>query len=160
MLSGYLPADDRFVVRLSGSGKARPGVAPLGDGEFLTPDLLLVRASHPSSDAKRAWQALLAHTPDIEWAAPVLLDESREPHYPTGDVTVRFDHAPSDDELAAFARAHRLDRVRRNEFVATQVSCAPVDPRGTYLPDLVNALQGAPGVMVAWANTRSRYRRH
>lgn len=159
MRLGYMPSDHQFVVCPSVSGKARQDLTQLGDAETLTPDLLLVRAPHPSRDAKRAWRALLARAPEVEWAAPVLLDEAGEPHYPTGDVTVRFDHTPSDDELATFAHRHGLDRCRRNEFVATQMSCSPADARGTYLPELVSTLSDAPGVIAAWPGTRSRYRR-
>jgi hypothetical protein len=141
------------------SVEARRTFASRAAAEELTGGLFVVRAPHPARDAKSAWRALLAQEPDVEWAAPVLLDESGEPHYPTGDVAVRFDHAPSDDELQAFARRHGLGACRRNEFVAAQVSCTPVDSRGIYLPELVTALQRAPGVVAAWASTRSRYRR-
>lgn len=74
-------------------------------------------------------------------------------------MTVRFERAPSDSELAAFCQAHGLHRCRRNEFVAEQASFSPADARATYLPDLVAALQRASGVVTAWGNTVSRYRR-
>ena len=52
-----------------------------------------------------------------------------------------------------------LELRSRNEFVAEQVSFRPRDQRGTYLPDLVDKLQGEHAVGAAWLNTRSIYKR-
>jgi hypothetical protein len=90
---------------------------------------------------------------------PVLRDRDGVAHYPTGEVTVRFDAAPSDTVLDAFARAQRLRLKRRNEFEARQAVFEPADAPPDWLPDIVARLARAPGVARAWANTASRYTR-
>jgi hypothetical protein len=110
-------------------------------------------------------------TPAASWAAatqtlggnvalfPVLYDRDGASHYPTGEVTVRFDAAPDDASLARFCEAHRLKLLRRNAFVAQQVVCTPASAAAVFLPDLVARIAEAPGVVRAWANTLSAYRR-
>jgi hypothetical protein len=110
-------------------------------------------------------------TPEKSWAAvakamggnvdlfPVLYDRDGTSHYPTGEVTVRFDAAPDDAALARFLDAHRLRLLRRNAFVAQQVVCASAAAASQFLPDLVARLAAQPGVLRAWANTLSNYRR-
>ena len=155
----YVPANDRFVIHPPSAAEARRAFGSRGIADELGAGVFVMRVPHPTRDAKSAWRALLAQEPEIEWAVPVLLDASGEPHYPTGEVTVRFDRLLSDGELDAFARHHGLGARRRNEFVPNQVLYVPLDARSTYLPELVAALQRAPGVVAAWASTRSRYRR-
>jgi hypothetical protein len=110
-------------------------------------------------------------TPATSWAAaaralggavelfPVLYDRDGAPHYPTGEVTVRFDEAPSDADLARFCDAQRIRLLRRNTFVAQQVVCAPLSAAADFLPELVARIAAQPGVHRAWANTLSAYRR-
>jgi hypothetical protein len=89
----------------------------------------------------------------------VLYDRDGAPHYPTGEVTVRFAAAQSDAELATFCATHRLRLVRRNAFVAQQFVCEALVAATEFLPDLVARLAAQPGVQRAWANTLSSYRR-
>src|SRR5262249_29262373 len=153
-----MPAADQFVVR-GATAVHRTELETLGALGAAAPDVIVVRPRKAARDPKETWREVLEGAPELEWAAPVLVDEHGDTHYPTGDVTVRFGQAPSDPELAAFAEAHSLRLMRRNEFVAAQVSFSPVDPRATYLPDLVGVLTRAHGVRIAWANTVSRYHR-
>jgi hypothetical protein len=95
----------------------------------------------------------------VDWAAPVLVDESGSERLPTGEVTVRFARDPSDNELAEFGRRHGLVLHARNEFVPRQAVFLPSERRGTYLPDLCDALASEQDVKEAWPNTLSRYRR-
>ncbi|HEY0514028.1 MAG TPA: hypothetical protein VGH73_19120 [Thermoanaerobaculia bacterium] len=109
--------------------------------------------------AKPAWD----HAREIVGAAgtvqPVLLDQEGEPHYPTGEISVRFAEALGDQELQRFAAEHGLRLLRRNEFVSQQAVFQPLDASGGYLPEIVERLEREEGIRAAWANTLSRYRR-
>ena len=157
-----IPSGEGFVVKVEPSAisDVRRSLAGLGTVENLAgSDLLLLRVPDATSDPRSAWQRILDQVRLAQWVAPLLLDEGSHPHYPTGDVTVRFDHVPSDTALEQFAAAHGLRVRARNEFVSEQVSFTLAAPRGTYLPDLLQAIGGGTGVAAAWANTLSRYRR-
>ena len=88
---------------------------------------------------------------------PLLRDRDGVAHYPTGEVTVRFAQAPTDDALGAFAKAHRVTLARRNALEPRQAVFAPAAHE--WLPDLVDRLAAAPGVARAWPVTISRYQR-
>jgi hypothetical protein len=157
-----VPSGDRFVVKVLPEAlpDARSALAALGIVESLAgSDLLCLRVSSRFPDPKSAWQGILDRIRMAQWVAPLLLDDQSHPHFPTGDITVRFDHAPTEAELQRFAAKHGLRLRGRNEFVPEQVSFTPAEPRGTYLPDILQAISRGKGVAVAWANTRSRYRR-
>jgi hypothetical protein len=119
----------------------------------------VLRVAGPPAGPKSVWQRILGQARAAEWAAPVLLDDRNQPHFPTGDVTVRFTHAPSQTDLERFAKAHGLHLRGRNAFVPDQACFTPARPRGTYLPELLQSLADTQGVAAAWANTLSRYRR-
>lgn len=157
-----IPSAGSFVIKADSKGlpDALRSLSGLGAVEELEgSDLLLLRVGDASSDPKSAWQRILDRVRSAQWVAPLVLDDRSHPHFPTGDVTVRFDHAPSDSELEQFAAAHELRVQRRNEFVSEQVSFTPAQPRRTYLPELLQSLGGEKGVAAAWVNTLSRYRR-
>ena len=89
---------------------------------------------------------------------PVLIDEAGEPHYPTGEISVRFKAAPDDEGLRRFAADHGLRLLRRNQFVREQVVFKPLDS-SSYLPDLVQAIEREGVAKAVWANTLSHYQR-
>ena len=95
---------------------------------------------------------------EVAWAAPIL-GEGNEESYPTGDVTIRFSSPPTPKDLESFAEKHAVRVRRRNEFISEQVVVAPSEPRGTWLPDLVERLNDEQHVAKAWPNTLSAYRR-
>jgi hypothetical protein len=135
---------DEFVVKLKGRAvEAHSGAK---------------KTTASSGDPRRTWEQLV-QDPEIEWAAPVMEGEDGSHHFPTGEVTVRFEHAPTDAQLKAFAEARQLVLKRRNEFAPQQAVFAPLHLGETYLPDLVDDLDKAKGVQTAWANTLSSYRR-
>jgi hypothetical protein len=117
---------------------------------------VIVRLSSAASDAKTAWQTLQEEVGEAE-VDPVLLDESGEPHYPTGEVTVRFLKAPTSEFLSSFTRKYDLEVKSQNKYVPEQLAFTPANHK--YLPDLVDQLQRAENVANAWANTMSHYRR-
>ena len=88
---------------------------------------------------------------------PLLRDRDGVAHYPTGEVTVRFAQAPTDDAIRAFAKVQRVTLARRNALEPRQAVFAPA--MHEWLPDVVDRLASAPGVARAWPVTVSRYER-
>jgi hypothetical protein len=103
-------------------------------------------------------KALVERSGDIAWAAPAEDDAGQE-SYPTGEVSIRFTEPVPGDALKSFVEKHGLELLRHNEYVPEQVVVAPTDPRGTWLPDVVDRLNAEGVVRKAWPNTMSRYKR-
>ena len=118
----------------------------------------VMHVADDGGSARSNWERLLKD-PKVEWAAPVLEGPDGAAHLPTGEITVRFEASPTDDQLLAFASDHGLVLRRRTELAPQQAVFAPLRLADTYLPDLVDDLDKASGVETAWANTLSRYRR-
>lgn len=155
------PAPDEFVIRLSAfSDEAFERVRHLGSVARLNAaaPLYLLRLEH-SASSKEAWQTAARELGDETGLFPVLYDRDGLPHYPTGEVTVRFEATPSDSDLRRFCEEQHLCLLRRNEFVAQQVVFEPAALASEYLPDLVSRISAQAGVHAAWANTLSCYRR-
>jgi hypothetical protein len=155
------PAPDEFVLRVAASDKdALARARKLGTVESLesAPQLYLLRVT-PGKTPREAWQSAVRELGDALLVFPVLYDRGGTPHYPTGEVTVRFEAPPTESDLRHFCDAQGVRFLRRNEFVAQQVVCEPVDAACEFLPDLVMRIAAQPGVRRAWANTFSRYRR-
>jgi len=119
----------------------------------------VVVETNPTADAKAAWKDLVSRQSDAEWAAPVVTDDEGNESYPTGEITVRFKAAPSDDELQQFAADHGTTVARRNELQPAQAVLVPDEPRGTFLPEPCETIESDAEVEAAWPNTISRYRR-
>lgn len=155
------PSPNEFVVRRA-SASSRRGARASAAGEWTlvdaTSDTYLLRTAM-AGDARSGWQAAARSLHGKGVVLPVLRDRDGVVHYPTGEVTVRFDEAPNDTALDAFAREHRLRLSRRNPFEARQAVFEPAATPADYLPDLVARLAKAPGVVRAWANTASPYTR-
>ncbi len=160
MASSQFPSPSEFVVSMTDGGLDEALAGPdgswptsaLDEGSFLVelPD---------GSDPREAWERLLDRFGSAAWVSPVVIDDGSMPHYPTGDVTVRFRGPMHDEDLERFAESNGLELRARNEFVAEQASFQPRDPRGTYLPELVDRLEHEDAVETAWLNTKSVYRR-
>ena len=103
-----------------------------------------------------AWQRV---RDSAEWVAPVIVDESGRPSFPTGSIGVRFRESPTDGELEAFANEHGLRLIRRNEYISEQAVFAPVESGTTFLPDVLDRLSDDPRVQTAWPVTTSAYER-
>ena len=155
------PDGRRFVIAAEPNAisGALACLAEIGEVHPLEGTTSWVLQVKQKDEPQTVWRRILACLPSAEWVAPVLVDEREEPHYPTGDISVRFDHSPSPKELERFASTRRLRLLGRNEFAPQQASFRPDRPQDTYLPDLVQTLAGEKGVIAAWANTRSQYRR-
>ena len=156
------PASESFVVKVGTEG-APPGGAGLEAIGRVEPlgceGLTVLRVRKPDADARQTWRRIVADLPEEAFAAPVLLGEGNEEHFPTGRVTVRFAKARSTKALRAFAGRHGLRLERVNELVPDQATFLPARPRAAYLPDLIDAIAREPAVAAAWAETVSAYRR-
>ena len=155
------PATDRFVIRVPDpAARIADAVASLGTVEKLgTTEPLYVLTLTAPQPARDAWVAVAKALGGKRAAHPVLIDGDGAPHYPTGEIAVRFEQTPSDADVKAFADAHRLKLVRANELAPKQFVFAAIAPAAEFLPDLVARLAAQTGVRSAWANTLSVYRR-
>jgi len=161
MVTRHEPSAECFVLKVKSGAEpeARERLSALGQLEQLGgTELLLLRPNDPASP-RQVWEQILRSSGAVEWAAPLMVDETGQPHFPTGEISVRFEQPPSEQDLAKFGTTHGLEPRRRNEYVAEQVSFLPREPRQTYVPDVLQALDQDEEVQAAWANTLSRYRR-
>lgn len=137
----------RFVVKPIGKVKEissdEAKVEPLADT-----DLFVADAPDPRSVIEQG---------DVAWAAPVEGDGGDS--YPTGEVSVRFEPTVAPGDIESIVAKHSLELRSRNEFVPTQVTVAPSNPKGTWLPDVVEGLNSESVVSRAWPNTLSSYKR-
>lgn len=122
-------------------------------------DFLLLHLSGSFEDTPATWRRLQEILGTAGTVQPVLLDEDGEPHYPTGEISVRFRQTPGAEELQRFANEHRLRLLRRNEFVPQQVVFEPIDSLAIFLPELIEQIETEGIVKAAWANTLSRFQK-
>ena len=159
------PSSTQFVAYFEDRDAARRQIAKIPDCEGLRPlehdesvQLVSISSSTTRNDPRRAWEVIQAALPEAV-VAPVLVDPHGNSLYPTGTIRIRFVEPPSDEELDALAREHRLTHVLRNRYQPAQVSCRPDDPTSRYLPDVVDKVGTWPGAKAAWAETRALYER-
>lgn len=153
---------DTFFLRLE-EGKRNEVtqlLVSLGDLEDLpVGGGMRLRMGRHSSDPREAWQGVQTLLGDSATVQPVLLDESGYEQYPTGEISVRFLDAPSDQQLKQFAESYGLRLHRRNEYVPEQAVFTPLEHGRRYLPDLVREVSSDNRVQAVWANTLAHYRR-
>jgi hypothetical protein len=157
------PSDHLFVVDIGPQERdqAVQRLAPLGSVKPLegSERLLLLTIAPDSLDAEAAWSQARKLLGNLGSVHPVLLDELGEPHFPTGDISVRFHEVPPDERLQEFAVEHGLRLRDRNEYVPQQAVFRPVDSSASYLPKLVQELAETRDTKAVWANTLTRFRR-
>lgn len=156
------PSDHLFVID-AGPQQRDPvaqRLAPLGSVKPLegSDRLQLLTIAPGTLDAEAAWNRARQLLGDLGSVHPVLLDELGEPHFPTGEISVRFREVPPDDRLQEFAAEHGLRLRNRNEYVPQQAVFRPVDS-ASYLPKLVQELTEMTDTKAVWANTLTRFRR-
>ncbi len=156
------PSRSLFVVRVKDAdskdvARQLTGVGSLEEVKGRS-DVRLLRVGEDASDARDAWQKAQRAAGPGAPVQPVLLDQDGKKQLPTGEVTVRFRSALSDADVEAFARAHGLRLVRRNEFAPEQAVFDVVEAT-RYLPDVVDELSESKDARQAWANTLASYER-
>jgi hypothetical protein len=157
------PSKVLFVVLAPAGDRERviSQLRSIGEIQDLETDegLLLINVKKGSSDPRVTWEHISRKIGQSGTVQPVLIDRQGQQHYPTGEVTVRFEQIPTDEELKGFADTHGLRLRNRNRYVPAQAILKPLRPSGVYLPDLVKELSGAENIKSAWANTLSHYER-
>jgi hypothetical protein len=153
------PSNHLLVVHPQDRTAAAQRLSALGSVQPLAGAGALLLTLPAAGDARSVWSQAREAVGSAGTVQPVLLDEGGDPHYPTGQVSVRFKETPDEEELRHFATRHDLRLVRRNEFVPQQAVFQPLDGSGSYLPELVEKLEGEEGTQAAWANTLSQYQR-
>ena len=129
-------------------------VAPLGD------DLVVVTPREDvGGDRSDWWERIRDAVKSAEWVAPVVVDKAGLTSYPTGAVTVRFEKAPTEDDVREIEATYDLRSARQNEYVPEQYVFVPAEPRETFLPDLLARIDADPRVHAVWPVTMSRYAR-
>lgn len=156
------PSSNRFIIRLGTADKdeVMPRLASLGHVEELPDgDEMLLLHIDENADAKEVWERARDAVGPNGFVEPVLYDERGNPHYPTGEVSVRFYKPLSDEQLRRFAADNSLRLRNRNEFVPEQAVFTPITPEEIYIPDLVNRIANSEVAKIVWANTFSRFER-
>src|SRR5262245_24544796 len=157
------PSTESFVVSVPAEDKDAVSrrLAVIGDLKDLRgTDALVVHTAQKSTDSKAAWLSIRDAAGSFAMVQPVLLDEHHNQHYPTGEISVRFNEVLSDKLLRQFAAKHKLRLRTRNEFVPQQAVFELRDPVGTYLPEVIQELIETKQTKEVWANTLSRYKRN
>jgi hypothetical protein len=161
-MAQQVPSSIFFVVRPTDNQKSAVAdrLASVGTVEKLPgEDLLLLQTRQTASDPEAAWRDVRVALEETVSVQPVLVDETGELHYPTGEVTVRFYQPPTEEELQQLAAKYHLRLRNRNRFMPQQVVFNLADGNQCYLPILVEEIAGQDKVKTAWANTLSRYKR-
>lgn len=156
------PSDHLFVIEISRDREsAVKRLVPLGSAKPLegSERLLLLSLPAENGDPEARWALAQELLGELGTVQPVLLDETGEAHFPTGEISVRFHEAPPDDRLQEFAAEHGLRLRDRNEFVPQQAVFRPAAPSTTYLPKVVQELAETKDAKAVWANTLTRFRR-
>ncbi len=161
-MAKQIPKADLFVVHLMTQNKEEVSrrLKSIGSTEDLGEDnTLLLRVNRKFSRPQAGWQQLTKLIGSSGTVQPVLSDETGQPHYPTGELTVRFLKKPSNKDLKEFGSRYGLRLRDRNEFVPEQAAFQVTDPAASYLPDLVQQIAADKTIKSAWANTLSHYKR-
>lgn len=158
------PSHDTFVVHAtdqSSMDDLKKRLNQLGSIEVMNGLEKGVILRLPDADQKPRynWQAIRNLVGEDVGVHPVLLDPGGGPHYPTGRITVRFQHTPNEAEVEQFARAHNLETKSKNKFIPSQFIFEPNESANRYLPDVLDQVRAEESVKAAWANTLSQYER-
>jgi hypothetical protein len=157
-----IPNANLFIVHLISQNKDEVSqrLKSIGSTEDLGEDnTLLLRVNKKFSKPQAGWQRLTKLIGSSGTVQPVLSDETGQPHYPTGELTVRFLKKPSNKDLKQFTSRYGLRLRDINEFVPEQIAFQVIDPTTTYLPELVRQISLDKMTKSAWANTLSQYKR-
>jgi len=156
-----IPSAELFVVRVTGDDKnaASDRLASIGKMKELSGTDSILLSAKKSTDSKAAWRHIRHALGSSAMIQPVLLDEQGNPHYPNGEISVRFNEVLSDKVLRQFAAKHKLRLRARNEFIPQQAMFELSDPARTYLPEVLHELTQTKETKEVWANTLSHYKR-
>ena len=155
------PSNNLFVVHAHDRQKVQESLKDFGEVEELkgTNKLLLVHLPAKTAATRKTLRSIQKKLGDAGVVHPVLVDESGQDQYPTGEIAVRFQRTPSDAKLKKFAAAHKLRLHSRNEYVPQQAIFEPIDLKDRDVLEAVKEVSQDKNTQLAWANTLSRYDR-
>lgn len=158
------PSPDTFVIHAENESTAvdlKKSLNQLGSVEVMNgPEKgIVLRLPHAKGKPRFNWQAIRDLVGENVGVHPVLVDSGGGSHYPTGRITVRFQHPPDEAEVEQFAQAHNLDTRGQNKFIPSQFVFEPRESSKRYLPDVLDQVRAEGSVKAAWADTLSQYER-
>ena len=158
--STRIPADGTVIIgSLSDATQSRLTEAVSGRLSKISdaPPTLVVESK--ADDPRALCQRVNQVVGDEAVVAPLLTDEEGNRLFPTGQLQVRFERPPPEDQLKQVAERHKLDLAGRNKWAAQQAvfSIRPEDSR--YLPDIAAELTKEEGVAAVWPDVKAAFRR-
>jgi hypothetical protein len=91
--------------------------------------------------------------------APLLTDDDGNRLFPTGSLQVRFKDQPSDDQLAGFAKRHKVKLKQRNRWAPRQAEFTIGSDDTRYFLDIAAELEDDDHVVNAWPDVQAAFRR-
>jgi hypothetical protein len=152
----FVPSSEYFVVKPKSAGlpAGLPAEAAGSTGLFV------FRNATPAVGAREEWDRLMREYGDeIEFAAPVMVDDQGQQSLPTGKIVVLFHDPPSGEALKRFEDCYGLRYLKTNEFKREQLSFEARDHKATYPPELIARLEGDRNIKLAVPETMAQYRR-
>lgn len=165
MKARQFPMASIFVVRLSNGSSIANSLDALRKFGTVEPvkgykDRCLLRVEGQSNDPKVVWQKLRQQLGDEFDVDPAFADDRGTTSYPTGEITVRFEQTPSDDELSQYERQCGLHVKARNQYIKSQVTFEQTEHERRYLPEVLETIQRtAKHIRAVWPDTISEYSR-
>jgi hypothetical protein len=150
------PSSKYFVIKpkLPGLPAGLPAEAAGSTGLFV------FQPSTPTSDPREEWHKLMNEFgDDIDFAAPVVVDDQGQQSLPTGKIVLQFQDPPSGEALRQFENSYGLKYLATNEFKGEQLTFEARDNRETYQPELIERLKDDRNIKLAVPETMARYRR-
>lgn len=155
---------DRWAVQYVPKARAavKKKLSALGAVEELPEQrLFLLQLSQTESKTTLTEQAQeLLQSGQIEFCQPVLRDEqSQLKQIPTGEISVRFKHVPSSQELRSVEKKYGLEMVRQNEFVPSQFVVKASAAPAVEVLDIASQLDAEDEVEFAAPNFIAEFER-
>lgn len=151
-----VPSPEFFVVKPKATGlpEGLPAKAAGSTGLFV------VKSETPATDAREEWDRLMReYGEQLEFAAPVMVDDQGRQSLPTGKIVVQFHDPPSGEALQQFEDSYGLRYLKTNEFRREQLSFEARDCKAAYPPDLIARLEDDRNIKLAVPETVARYTR-
>lgn len=150
-----VPSPEYFVIKPKAGLPAGLPAEPAG-----STGLFVVQNPAHTADPRDEWDKLMQkYGEELEFAAPVMVDDHGRQSLPTGKIVVQFRDPPSGEALQQFENSYGLRYLKTNEFRRGQLSFDVRDQRAVYQPDLIARLGRDQNIKLAAPETVSQYRR-
>jgi hypothetical protein len=149
-------SSEYFVIKPKSTGVP----AGLQVQEVGSTGLFLFQSRTPAEDGRTQWRGLIQKFGDqLDFVAPVMVDDRGQQQLPTGKIVVQFHTPPSEETLHALERTYGLRCLKRNEFKQEQVIFEMIDHKAAYPPDLIASLESDPSIKFAAPEILARFSR-